>query len=565
MVVDGRTVRIGTRWLVLAVLLSSLTLVGWAAAPPALAAVQVADTPTAAWRVNGPSYAVKVVGGTTFVGGSFTQATAPDGTRRHRANLAAFDTRTGALLEGFRADTDGPVRALAVNTTTLWVGGSYTRINAVYRSRLAAVDSTSGAVRAGFSADANSNVYGLDLRAGRLFAVGSFSTVRGVPRGRAAALDPASGTVDSRWNPDANATVLAVRADPTASRVYLAGSFSEVGTVARNGLAAVDGVTGVATTPVLRDTYRPTLALDMNESGTALFAAVGGAGNQAEAWDTGTGYRQWAQRADGDVQAVVHHAGTVYFGFHESFQGDARLRLLAADAGTGALQASFRPTFDRFWGVYALAAADGALAAAGDFTVVSGVRAQGLALFPALAQPPPPAGTSVDYLHEGSSWRYWDRGGDPGDTWRTGGFDDASWGAGRPQLGYGDGDETTVLSYGPDPANKHITTYFRASFDTGGSRPASAQISLLADDGAVVYLNGVEVVRDNMPTGVVTSSTLAATNRSGAGENALRTFSLDPARIVAGVNVVAVEVHQDYRGSSDLGLDLRLQATSATA
>jgi hypothetical protein len=84
------------------------------------------------------------------------------------------------------------------------------------------------------------------------------------------------------------------------------------------------------------------LALDINEAGTRLFGAVGGAGNHVVSWNTTTGLRNWRQWADGDVQAVVHHRDTVHFGFHESFEGDTRLRLLAADATTGALDPDFR-------------------------------------------------------------------------------------------------------------------------------------------------------------------------------------------------------------------------------
>jgi hypothetical protein len=32
-------------------------------------------------------------------------------------------------------------------------------------------------------------------------------------------------------------------------------------------------------------------------------------------------------------------------------------------------------------------------------------------------------------------------------------------------LGYGDGDEATVVSYGGDPGNRYITTYFRKTIN----------------------------------------------------------------------------------------------------
>ncbi len=103
------------------------------------------------------------------------------------------------------------------------------------------------------------------------------------------------------------------------------------------------------------------------------------------------------------------------------------------------------------------------------------------------------------------------------------------------EFGYGDGDETTVVGYGPSASSKYITTYFRTSF-TAESAPDDLTLQLLADDGAVVYLNGVEAVRDNMPTGPITADTRAVVNRAGSAEQAVRTFGVDPSLIIPGTN-----------------------------
>src|SRR5687768_13963903 len=63
----------------------------------------------------------------------------------------------------------------------------------------------------------------------------------------------------------------------------------------------------------------------------------------------------------------------------------------------------------------------------------------------------------------GATWKYLDNGSDQGTGWRAPGFNDSGWASGPAQLGYGDGDEATVVSYGNDSANKYITTYFRRS------------------------------------------------------------------------------------------------------
>src|SRR6266480_4213425 len=64
----------------------------------------------------------------------------------------------------------------------------------------------------------------------------------------------------------------------------------------------------------------------------------------------------------------------------------------------------------------------------------------------------------------GSVWKYLDNGSNQGIAWRAPAFNDSSWASGPAQLGYGDGDEATVVSYGPSSSNKYITTYFRRVF-----------------------------------------------------------------------------------------------------
>ena len=60
----------------------------------------------------------------------------------------------------------------------------------------------------------------------------------------------------------------------------------------------------------------------------------------------------------------------------------------------------------------------------------------------------------------GSVWKYLDDGSDQGSAWQALLFDDSAWASGPAQLGYGDGDEATVINGGP-ATNRLITTYFR--------------------------------------------------------------------------------------------------------
>ncbi len=159
----------------------------------------------------------------------------------------------------------------------------------------------------------------------------------------------------------------------------------------------------------------------------------------------------------------------------------------------------------------------------------------------------------------GSTWKFLDDGSNAGSSWRAPAFDDSGWEAGPAQLGYGDGDERTIVGFGPDLAHKYITTYFRHSFDVAdASVLTSVFLRVLRDDGAVVYLNGSEIFRTNMPSGAITFTTLASSNVGGGDESTFRQTSVSPGLLVEGANVLAVEVHQSNEASSDLSFDFEL-------
>jgi hypothetical protein len=157
-----------------------------------------------------------------------------------------------------------------------------------------------------------------------------------------------------------------------------------------------------------------------------------------------------------------------------------------------------------------------------------------------------------------SLWKYNDEGMalDTAD-WTALGFDDSAWDFGQAKLGYGDGDERTTLDFGPDPENKTPTYYFRKVFSVSdvGSID-SITLNLLRDDGAIVYLNGQEVARSNMPAGPVDFNTLASETVAGSEENQFFSFKIGSDGLENGNNVLAVEVHQATANSSDLGFDL---------
>jgi Lamin Tail Domain/Concanavalin A-like lectin/glucanases superfamily/CotH kinase protein/Chitobiase/beta-hexosaminidase C-terminal domain len=177
--------------------------------------------------------------------------------------------------------------------------------------------------------------------------------------------------------------------------------------------------------------------------------------------------------------------------------------------------------------------------------------------------------TTSDVVPQNAQWRYLVTPAVPANNpaasnWKAVAFNDSAWPEGAAQLGYGDGDEATVIGFGGNTTSRYITTYFRKTFTVSGT-PESPALYLLRDDGAVVYLNGKEIVRSNMhPTNVITWASTALTNVGGADETTFfYTYALNPADFVTGTNVLAVEVHQVGASSDDLSFNARLTITQS--
>jgi hypothetical protein len=162
-----------------------------------------------------------------------------------------------------------------------------------------------------------------------------------------------------------------------------------------------------------------------------------------------------------------------------------------------------------------------------------------------------------------SVWKYLADGSDAGTSWRVPGFDDGNWPSGPGKLGYGDPAVATSVPFGPSSTNKYITTYFRHTFELGDPRQVtSLQLRLLVDDGAIIFLNGVEIVRQNLPEGPIGYRTRAESAIGGSAETSYTSYTVPPQLLQAGANLLAVEVHQASSSSSDLGFDLSLEATT---
>ena len=158
-------------------------------------------------------------------------------------------------------------------------------------------------------------------------------------------------------------------------------------------------------------------------------------------------------------------------------------------------------------------------------------------------------------VHSNAVWKYLDNGSDQGTNWVAPGFDDSTWASGPAELGYGDGDETTVVSGGVTNSY-YATTYFRRAFvATNVSGISSLIMSIAYDDAAIVYLNGKEVARAGSLPAVVLYNTYAT---GAAIEETVDTDFLSSTNLVEGTNVLAVEMHQQAPTSSDISFFLQL-------
>ena len=166
----------------------------------------------------------------------------------------------------------------------------------------------------------------------------------------------------------------------------------------------------------------------------------------------------------------------------------------------------------------------------------------------------------VALVSENAGWNYLDGGADPGPGWLQADADLSMWPSGIPQFGFGEQDERTVLNWlNPTDNSTYPAYYFRHRFTvTNAAAHSNLVARLLRDDGAIVYLNGQELFRDNMPAGPVSNKTYAS--MGAIDENVFTDRWVDPTRLVEGTNYLAVEIHNQSPQSHDISFDLRLVA-----
>jgi len=165
------------------------------------------------------------------------------------------------------------------------------------------------------------------------------------------------------------------------------------------------------------------------------------------------------------------------------------------------------------------------------------------------------------------TWKYYDKGSLDRTGWQSLGYNDDGWASGGAPLGYfvgGDRYYKTTLSYGYNVNNKYPTYYFRTTVRLD-EEPAGNErfvLSFTVDDGMIVYVNGHEAVRYNMPAGNVTYSTFSSSYAAGNPDTG--TAALDASLFHKGENLIAVEVHNHQANSTDIYWSASLSLSKAT-
>lgn len=162
-------------------------------------------------------------------------------------------------------------------------------------------------------------------------------------------------------------------------------------------------------------------------------------------------------------------------------------------------------------------------------------------------------------LWPGAVWSYLDDGSDPGAGWTDPGFDDSAWLTGAAPLGYGVTPLATTVR--PGASEGSVTTWFRTTITVEQIASVTrARVGLIREDGAAVYLNGTEILRDNLPIGA-TPATVASITSTPA--ESIEWFEMDvaPGLLHAGANTLAVEVHRADVAGDKLRFNLYFEAT----
>ncbi len=340
-----------------------------------LAAINISDGTVTSWDPETDSgiytqvLSLAVSGSTIFAGGSFT---AIGGAAINR--FAAIDASTGTAVSR-TPDVSSTVRAIAVSGSTVYIGGDFTLVGGLTRNHIAAIDISTESVSS-WDANADGLVLALAGSGSIIYAGGSFTSIGGQTRNNIAALSASSGTATS-WDPNANYQINSMSL--SGSTIYVCGAFSTIGGQTRDNVAGIDlSSTSINSFNVYNNTFYTGFALKcISVSGSSVFiggsfTSIGGLPrNNLAAINAATGnIKTWDPEPDADVYSLVISGSTLYVGGAFNNIGlTARNYLASFNISTGSLT-TWDPEPDDYVETFAISGSN--LYAGGNFSSMNG-------------------------------------------------------------------------------------------------------------------------------------------------------------------------------------------------
>ena len=179
-----------------------------------------------------------------------------------------------------------------------------------------------------------------------------------------------------------------------------------------------------------------------------------------------------------------------------------------------------------------------------------------------------PSGTPVESVavDNGAPWSWKYNAAAPPANWNTAAFNRSTWQTGNAVLGFGATVATDVDCCAANTSTRPLAAYFTRAFNVpDASQVTALRLDTVANDGVVIYVNGQEVNRTNMPSGPITINSYAVSARN------VNTANADPVVVdvpvgllVDGTNIVSAESHLNYRNTRDVTFDLKATLTTAS-
>ena len=335
--------------MLLSAVLVAMSAIGPTAAPATAAYPTTPATVRAdllpAPQINGVVWKQVIAGSTVFAGGEFTQArpfgVASGGTGTvSRSNLLAYSLTTGVLDPSFHPTFNGKVADMAVTPdgTKLVVVGNFTQVNGVTRNRIAMFDvATKALITPTVVPNANASIKGVAVTNSTIFLGGSFSTINAAARSHVASVLIGSGAVQALKVPVDNGTVTSIVVSPDGTQIVIGGNFTTVGGSSNPGygLYRANSTTGAALALPVNSTYRVAgtnsavqrLASDSTSfyGGGYAYHSNGGTGNSEgffqASWSTGALVN--LEDCHGDTYDIAPIGDVVYQAGHHHYCGNS--------------------------------------------------------------------------------------------------------------------------------------------------------------------------------------------------------------------------------------------------